>query len=132
MYIPQKRDKVQPQERRAKRQIFVKVLKKDGFVGANDVRLLSKLSEERKALQEIVSEFGVDVEFFDTPNRYLNKLNGIFIPSLSNTIFINKNAERPMMFLAGNELTHTIEENHPDLYEFLIAPSGASGKIRRS
>jgi hypothetical protein len=81
LYITQKRDKAQPQERRAKRQIFVKLLKKDGFVGANDVLLLSELSEERKALQEIVSEFGVDVEFFDTPNRYLNKLNGIsFLP----------------------------------------------------
>lgn len=120
LYSPKKRDKAKHRLKESKRQVFSQILRKDGFDGTDTIRLLSRITKERKVLNRIVQNFGATVEFFDSKSKKVNQINGVVLSELPDTIFINKHSTNPLLVTVGHELTHTIEHRHPDIYEFLI------------
>jgi hypothetical protein len=47
-------------------------------------------------------------------------VGGMVIPEHPDTIFINADNPRPLFAVAGHELMHTLEHNHPDLHLFYL------------
>ena len=50
LYLPKKRDEAESKERRAKRRIISESLKEDGFNGTDSIRLLPRITKERRTL----------------------------------------------------------------------------------
>lgn len=77
------------------------------------------ITSSRKNLKRLGKEFGLEVHFFRTTQPGLIGANGLTLPSNPNAIFINVNADAPVLAVAGHELLHTLQFRYPRVYEKL-------------
>lgn len=80
-----------------------------------DAKPFEAKTKNQKTLAGIIKGLGWNVKFVDS----LVGVNGAVLPSDQSTFYINVNASRPMMSVAGHEIMHLIEKNYPDLYKLL-------------
>ena len=79
----------------------------------------SAIERERYASVDLVEKlFGKRVVFFGSNKVFGNGMN---LRNLPDTIFINELSERPFMAVTGHEMTHSLRDSHPELYDRLAA-----------
>lgn len=74
---------------------------------------------QRGATKKAAKAFGIDAIFFKTKDPGLNLIEGATMPWKKRAVYINANSSRPVMVIAGHELTHSLRNNYPDLHDFL-------------
>jgi hypothetical protein len=77
-------------------------------------------TDETKSVQKVADSLKMGtVVFYDAPDTQLNDVNGFFNYK-TKEIYINKNTEKPLLYVAGHESLHRLKEQSPDLYKKLI------------
>lgn len=83
----------------------------------NPVNLVQPIGKyERNISKMFQKAFGIKVAFFDGDTM----VNGAVDPSNPDVVFINRKTTLPMHWVAGHEFGHTLQVNHPDLYEKVL------------
>lgn len=80
---------------------------------------VKKLSKKQQQIMELGDATGKSVIFYDSPDTVVGDLNGLSFPEAPNTIFINKSTDDPVMQVFSHELTHTLKQTSPELYQQL-------------
>lgn len=77
-------------------------------------------TEETKNVQKVSDALKMGkVVFYDAPATQLNDVNG-FYNYKSGEIYVNKNTEKPLLYVAGHESLHRLSKQAPDLYKKLV------------
>lgn len=66
--------------------------------------------------------FGKRVVFFDSNIQFANGVQADYLP---HSIFINEATSRPIMAVIGHEMTHSLRQDHPEVYRQLSNRLGA-------
>jgi hypothetical protein len=97
--------------------IAVASIASDLGVGADDIQVVETPgSEDGKLAAKIGHIFRYEPVFLSVKKETQKKWNGVF---WNDIIFINSDAKEPHITTVAHELAHSLEQNHPDLYEQL-------------
>jgi len=91
-----------------------------GWENTDTIKTVKPETNAQKALRQIGKIFNQDVILWRSTDDGLNIINGVVWPWRDGEIHINDaRSEYHMMNVVGHEVAHTLQNNHPDLYEFL-------------
>ena len=77
----------------------------------------SQAERERYAAADLAEKlFGKRVVFFNSNIAFANGVMADYLPGM---VFVNENTTRPIMAVLGHELTHSMRQSNPALYERL-------------
>jgi len=102
-----------------------KHLKKNGYefdVNSVTEREFNALSESKKAQKELAEKqakiFGKKIVFVKTKGKF--GINGVMVPAIKDTIFIDINTPKPFHAVMAHELSHWMEQEHPSVYKDML------------
>ena len=103
-------------------EILQKRLRKDFGEKGKDLEIerVKNLSENQQAVQKVAKTFNLKVIFVKAIKGFLPP-NGVSLPEISDTVFINVDSKAPMLTVLGHETLHTLKNKHPELYDFLAS-----------
>ncbi len=100
-------------------------LKKNGYefdVNPVTEREFNALSESKKAQKELAEKqakiFGKKVVFVKTKGKF--GINGVMVPAIKDTIFIDLNTPKPFHAVMAHELSHWMEQENPKAYKDML------------
>jgi hypothetical protein len=76
-------------------------------------------TKDEKAIRQVAKLFGLDTVFWRDKTGATENINGFFNPDSPRSIFLNIGADKPLLYIAGHELIHSLKTKSPDLYNFL-------------
>lgn len=102
-----------------------KHLKKNGYefdVNPVTEREFNALSESKKAQKELAEKqakiFRKKVVFVKTKGKF--GINGVMVPAIKDTIFIDLNTPKPFHAVMAHELSHWMEQENPAAYKDML------------
>lgn len=103
-----------------------KHLKKNGYefdVKPVTEREFNELDNTKKAQKELAEKqakiFGKKVVFVKTKGKF--GINGVMVPAIKDTIFIDLNTPKPFHAVMAHELSHWMEQENPKAYKDMLA-----------
>jgi len=75
-------------------------------------------TKTQRGVKAVARAFQVDVVFIKSKAGL--GFNGITFSNLPDTIFVNADSKNPLLAVAGHEVFHTLQIQHPDLHKELI------------
>lgn len=118
LYSAKKRSKTAGKTRSSKGSQLRALFKKHGIKNPGAVRIASGGKLGRNYRRIIKRAFGTNVVFFKSTEHA--SIEGIVLPGVDNTVFINQSQGTPLLPLLGHELGHVLANQHPDLYHKLL------------
>ena len=82
------------------------------------LRTVQPTIQEQKVVARIARGFGNKAVFWETDDDL--RVDGLYNPDDSNTVYLNTASTKPLLSLVGHELLHSLKANRPDLYNFLV------------
>lgn len=73
---------------------------------------------EANTAEKIAGIFGRKIVWIDAQGDY--DINGVVVPSIKDTIFIDVNTDKAAHAVMGHELSHHLEHDNPDVYDDLL------------
>jgi len=103
-----------------------KHLKKNGYefdVKPVTEREFNELDNTKKAQKELAEKqakiFGKKVVFVKTKGKF--GINGVMVPAIKDTIFIDLNTPKPFHAVMAHELSHWMEQENPKAYKDMLS-----------
>lgn len=102
-----------------------KHLKKNGYdfdVRPIDQRDINALDDTKKAQKDIAEKqakiFNKKIVFVKAKGEF--GINGVMVPAIKDTIFINIETPKPFHAVMAHELSHWMEQEHPSVYKDML------------
>lgn len=102
-----------------------KHLKKNGYnfdVRPIDQRDINALDDTKKAQKDIAEKqakiFNKKIIFVKAKGEF--GINGVMVPAIKDTIFINIETPKPFHAVMAHELSHWMEQEHPSVYKDML------------
>ena len=88
----------------------------------DNARMFNALSESKKAQKELAEKqakiFNKKIVFVKAKGEF--GINGVMVPAIKDTIFINIETPKPFHAVMAHELSHWMEQEHPSVYKDML------------